>query len=183
MQRTLQARYDAQKAAEIALAQNEVMKLAAMVYPVSGQETVVSQAITTVVPTYRNKGRLLPLTDRIIRLGDRGGLYEIRPVHGKAGVYQRVSLVPRDQKRCLYGLLPGAQGVCGYIEQDNKQGTATTVRIRNKHYGGYRLRSEAPDWVKQWVANDQEAARRGEGPVELPITAQASRKRPRFVAR
>lgn len=128
---------------------------------------------------YRYKGRLVPLTERVVRLGERGGLYELRQVQGApAGVLQRVSLVARDQKRCLNGVLRGAKGVCGYIENDTAR-TNQTFTLTNKHYGGFKLKERAPMWLREWVERDQLAARQHEMPVPYPPDTTTVRKRAR----
>lgn len=104
--------------------------------------------------TTRNAGKLTPLNRRVVMLGSRGGLYEMRPKFESSKELQRVSLLPRDQARCEAGSLPGAKGVCGYVERADKTRHSQEDR---KSYGGYRLKDDVPESVKEWTRATQRA--------------------------
>lgn len=126
----------------------------------------------------RSNGKLAPIMERIVRLGRRGGLYEIRPkFKGRDGQVQRISLVKRDQLRCLNNTLRGAGGVCGHIEKVAGSTEYKHLMKRadevcekcNKEYGSFALVANAPERVRQFV-DTYSAAREEMPPVAVMPT-------------
>jgi len=148
------------------IAAERIARIAAGVVSIRGDVVVVDRPpdaalhsiIPTAIKTYRNRGKIVPISRRVVRLGERGGLFEWRPISFNASEYQRVSLVPRDQQRCERGTLLGAAGVCGHVQRRRQRG----------RYGAFRLAPGAPEALRAWVRADQRARRRGDPPVPLP---------------
>lgn len=149
----------------------------------AGADTRFGEVYPGTTSTLRTNGKLVPLGERIVRLGERGGLYEIRP-SSKAGT-QRVSLVKRDQVRCLNNTLRGAKGVCGHI--DKVAGVTTKYKHLQrrgdevcddcvKEYGSYALKQDVPAHIRRWVTDDQKSQRQNREPAPLvPADVTANR--------